>query len=411
MEECRLMTGQERILAALSGEMPDRVPFVPNIWQWFYVNQYNGTLPAAFEGMSDPVQALKAMGADIFSKFDGGVGQPEVHACQHDTRFEGEFPEDKVPWTSFVSFDGGPIRKDSISTPFGTLTHTWEYRRETGAPFESEHWWEDFSAEYAAVRHWMMNTDWKPDLAALQSGMERMGEDGTVIFQLLPSPLKQFHWLAGQVGASLFILDHPAEMLELAAIHELKFLEYLEQVVDLEGVWVYEVADNLDSLFYSPELFRRFCLPVLRKAAGIIHARGKYLFVHACGHLKHLAPLLLEAEIDCVEGQAPPPIGDWPLHEARALSERLVICGGMAAPEQELMGAGAAQQIRGYVRSLFESMGGMRRFLFGSSCNTSPRTPLENLLAFRDAAWEYGRLGPRQGKASPVHEAGTRTGL
>ena len=65
------MTGQERIRAALAGETADRVPFVPNIWQWFYVNQYNGTLPAALDGISDPVEALRAMGADVFSKFDG----------------------------------------------------------------------------------------------------------------------------------------------------------------------------------------------------------------------------------------------------------------------------------------------------------------------------------------------------
>ena len=237
-----------------------------------------------------------------------------------------------------------------------------------------------------------LDTDWVPDLEALSAGLEQIGEDGTVIFQLLPSPLKQFHWLAGQVGASYFVADHPQEMQELAAIHERKSLEYLEQVVDLDDVWVYEVADNLDSLFYSPNLFKLFCLPVLKEMAEMIHARGKYLFVHACGRLKKLAPLFLEAGIDCVEGQAPPPIGDWQLHEARALSDKLIICGGMAAPEQELVGLDAAQQIRAHVRQLFESMGDKRRFLFGSSCNTSPRTPFENLLAFRDAAWEYGSI-------------------
>ena len=31
-------------------------------------------------------------------------------------------------------------------------------------------------------------------------------------------------------------------------------------------------------------------------------------------------------------------------------------------------------------------------FVFASSCNTSPLTPWRNLLAFRDAAREYGRM-------------------
>ena len=108
----------------------------------------------------------------------------------------------------------------------------------------------------------------------------------------------------------------------------------LEEAVDLDGVQVFEWPENLDSLFYSPALFREFCLPVMRRAARMIHARGKYMFAHACGRLKALAPLILEAELDCVEGQAHPPIGDWRLDEARALSKRLIVCGGMTAQEQ-----------------------------------------------------------------------------
>ena len=31
--------------------------------------------------------------------------------------------------------------------------------------------------------------------------------------------------------------------------------------------------------------------------------------------------------VDCIEGQAHPPIGDWRLDEARALSDQLILCG------------------------------------------------------------------------------------
>jgi hypothetical protein len=37
------MTGKERLLATLAGERADRVPFVPNIWQWFHVHRDAGT--------------------------------------------------------------------------------------------------------------------------------------------------------------------------------------------------------------------------------------------------------------------------------------------------------------------------------------------------------------------------------
>ena len=387
------MTGKERILAALAGEKPDRVPFAPNIWQWYHANDYNDTLAAEARASGSPVATLRAMGADIFSKFDSPRPQPVYGNCGTRFAFEGGLPKGRAPWSSWGDlFEGGIVRREWLDTPFGTLGHGWEYRAETGAPFEIEHWWKDFERDYPAVRYWLEHSAWHLDEPALKAGLANVGEDGTIIFQLLASPLKQFHWLAGQVNASYFITDHPQEMDELAQIWARQSLEFVEEVAGLKDVLVYEVPDNLDSLFYPPRWFRRFCVPVFRQTAEILHAHGKYLFVHACGKLKMLAPQYLEADLDCVEGQAPPPIGDWPLHEARALSNRLIVCGGMAAPQQELAEADACERIDEYVRELFTSMGDRRRFVFASSCNTSPRTPYANLIAFRDAAWRYGHV-------------------
>ncbi len=385
------MDGKERILTTLAGGLADRVPFVPNIWQWFYVNQFKGTLPPALAAYDHPVHLLRAMGADILSKFEGDVRAITYPGCEYSLENGGEdLGRDRV-WGGFTWFERYARRRERIGTPFGALTHVWQYERSTGAPFEKERWWKDWS-EYPAVRYLLEHTESTPDLAALRRGLDLIGEDGTIIFQLAETPLKKFHWLAGQENASYFIVDHPAEMRELARIHERNCLEYLEQVVDLPDVYVFEVPDNVDTLFYTPRWFREFCLPILKKQAEIVHARDKYLFLHACGRLKALAPLFIEAGVDCLEGQAPPPLGDWTLAAARATSDRFVVCGGMAAPQQELRGPNASAELDAYVRETFASMGDCRRFLFGSSCNTSPLTPYENLVAFRDAAWRYGQL-------------------
>jgi hypothetical protein len=386
------ISGKERIQAALAGERTDRVPFAPNIWQWFYVHQYNQTLPTDLRQFQDPVDVLKAMGAEVLSKFDGNVHSIAYPNCEHIVSFEKEPARGQAPWASFTTFDHGLIRRDRVETPFGTLSHVWEYREDTGAPFESKHWFEDFETEHAAVRFLLQNTEYTLDRDLLRANLNKIGDDGVILLQLLPSPLKQFHWLAGQERASLFIFDHPREMRELACIWEQKAMGWLEEVVDLNDVVIFEVPDNLDSLFYPPYWYREFCLPILQRQAEMIHARGKYLFQHACGHLKALGPLIVEAGLDCVEGQAPPPLGDLYLHEARALSDSLIVCGGMAAPEQELTGPETPARIECYVRDLFSAMGDKRRFLFASSCSTSPQTPYQNLLSFRNAAWQFGQL-------------------
>jgi hypothetical protein len=52
----------------------------------------------------------------------------------------------------------------------------------------------------------------------------------------------------------------------------------------------------------------------------------------------------------------------------------------------------AERVLHDYTRTLFESMGDKRHFIYASSCMTSPLTPWENLVYLRDAAREHGRL-------------------
>ncbi len=382
------MTGKERILSAISGERSDRIPFVPNIWQWFYARQLKGTLPPPVSKCQHPIEALRIIGADVLSKFEGKAQSVAFRNCELRTEFLGGEIGRPLVWAGFTTFEGRTRRRESLQTPLGNLSHEWEYQTEAGTAFEKEHWWKDWS-EFDVVRYWLKNSEFRLDLTSLMRGLSLVGDDGIVLFQLLETPLKKFHWLAGQETATYFICDHPAEMRELARIHELKALEFLEEVVDLPSIQVFEVPDNLDSLFYTPGWFREYCMSVLRKQAMMIHARGKYLFVHACGRLKALAPLFVECGIDSLEGQAAPPVGDWSFPEARAASDRLVLCGGMAAPQQELFEPDADLKIKKFVRELLGSLPHTRRFLFGSSCNTSPLTPYENLLAFRDADFEW----------------------
>ena len=111
------MTGKSRILAALAGEKPDRVPFVPNVWQWFYVNQARGALPDELAGFSDPVDVLRFMGADVFSKFDGLALAETLHDCNRTVQYSGERLPGQPAWSSFSRFEEGSVRKEIVDTP------------------------------------------------------------------------------------------------------------------------------------------------------------------------------------------------------------------------------------------------------------------------------------------------------
>jgi uroporphyrinogen-III decarboxylase len=98
------------------------------------------------------------------------------------------------------------------------------------------------------------------------------------------------------------------------------------------------------------------------------------------------------SRIDCLEGIAPPPLGDVCLGDVRAAVgyDRFTVDGGMDTVHLELT-QDAEARLHAYTRELFASMGDGRHFIFASSCSTPPLTPWSNLLHFRDAAREYGR--------------------
>jgi uroporphyrinogen-III decarboxylase len=283
---------------------------------------------------------------------------------QHSTRTiytAGHFSEEyggAGDWdeSMVTSFNRYPPHKSQcrrkFACPEGTLSQTWEYMPEAGADFEAEHWWKSWD-DYAAVRF----------------------------------------MLEARENASLFMLDHPEEMQALARIHEKKALALLEKIVDNPLAEIFVSLDNLDSVFYPPYFYKDYCQSFFSQAADVIHRRGKFFVVHACGHSRILLPLVGESHVDCLEGITPRPLGDVELSEVRGLaaSESFTVDGGLDVHHQEIR-QDAQIRLHDYTRRLFESMGDKRHFIFASSCNTSYLAPWENLTYFRDAAREYGQM-------------------
>jgi uroporphyrinogen-III decarboxylase len=388
------MTGRERLLAAFHGEQPDYVPFAPNLYYWSYSHRARGSLPEEIASAEHPFDVLRWLGADILARWDTQYATREVFTAGESTdEFSGQSRFDRPVVTAFNIYPPGTsIRRRSFTTPYGTLSQTWALTEESGADFESEYWWKDWS-EYKAVRYFLEARDYVFDAAEFHSWVERVGDDGLVMASVTYSPLKNFHWLAGAANASLFIADHPAEMKELAKIHERKALALIEQMVDLPEVEVLISNDNLDSAFHPPYLYREFCDSFYTKAAEIIHGRGKIFLVHGCGRNKALLPLVGRSRIGCLEGLTPPPNGDVLLAEARRLAgyENFTVNGGMDATRLEIREEAEAR-LHAYTRDLFAAMGDKRHFIYASSCTTPAGAPWENLKYLRDAARRYGRL-------------------
>ena len=165
--------------------------------------------------------------------------------------------------------------------------------------------------------------------------VQQVGDDGVVMCHITQSPLKMLHWLAGPQNATRFIIDHPAETLALARIHEEKTPALLE-------------------------------------------------VVYTCGRIRVLLPLMGASDVDCPEGITRAPLGDVQPGEARRLS-------GVDSPHLELREDGEVA-LPAYTRDLFAAMDDKRSLIYALDYMTSPLTPWKNLVYLRDAAHAYGTL-------------------
>ncbi len=342
------MTGRERIMAVLKCQFPDRVPFSPNIGQWFDFHKNNGTLPEELQNCKDELDAMLALGCDIFSRRLGNFVKT-VH-YEHETVTESL---------------GDGWTRTTIKTPVGSVSDLNKFERGSWTTYTHEHFVKDFERDFPVLKFVIEHSDWAFDSEAFRKVDERVGDAGIVMVPFFQSPIKLLHNWAGQEAATFFMLDYTKECQSLFEVFTAKVVEVAKQAAK-SPAQVFCTMDNLDSLFHSPILFRQFALPFYQTLAEIFHSEGKWLFSHACGRLWALRELIAEAGLDGLEGIPHPTIGDLPLPEAKKIHQRFIVNGGMTAHETEINTPDARDLIFAYVRNLFAAMQPLDRFIFSS---------------------------------------------
>ena len=367
------MTRRERVEAVLSGEIPDCVPFAPNIGQWFGYHKAHDSLPDELSACRDVVDAMIAMDCDIFSR-QCGAGMDIV--CP-------DYPIAESPDA------GNPdVTHYTQQTPVGGLTCITEFDRLAWTTFARKPWWSNWQ-EYSIVRHIIEHSQAVFDESKWQESQNRLGSHGIAMVNSAKSPLRYIIQLAGPENGLIWAMTHEREILELCDIYTDLALEGFRQVADCPDVVVAIAMDNLDTAFYPPYIIEKFMRRFFQTAADIMHGAGKYFYIHGCGQTKANLPILAQMKIDGIEGITHPPLGDVEYHQVqRQCWDGFIVHGGMSCIEQEFK---QKAQVVDYCRNLFERMRPFKRFVFSSSCQTSPLTPYENLLTFRDCCRQFGR--------------------
>lgn len=369
------MNNRERMLAIMSGEMPDAIPWIPRLSIWYTAHKNAGTLPERYQGWSlrdverDLGMGTPAKDGQIFASKLNGV---EVRKCQ---------VSDTETLTEYI-------------TPVGTvstLSHGSEENRRQGILDMQIEFMLKRREDYAVVEYIIEHTDYAPTFEEYEAYEREIGGDGYPLVACGEGALH--YWLrllAGYNTGYYHLNDFPAEV------------EHLIEVItqrDRETVWKL-MADSpaklllhgyhLSSQMTPPPIFERYITPYYQELSALLRARGKTLVLHADNDTSRILTHIEQAGYGMVECFVTHPMVKTTLAQARETwGDRIIIWGGI--PSIILEDPYTDEQFEAYMDELFRTIAPGKAFILGVADNVMPGAKLERLQRIAQLVEERGR--------------------
>lgn len=349
------MTSRERTLAAIDGGKPDRIPL--DIWAtgevWEKLKRHFGT---------------------------EDIGQ--IRAALHIDGFAGVAP-------AYVGPDI-PVHPDGITEDYWGMRYR-PVQYATGVYNEQFHFPLAFAKTVADLDEYRWpRADWF-DFSTVREQCEQRRE--LPIEAGYCAPFYYFNKLRGLEQSLLDLALDPE--FSHAVIDRIcdYFYAYCERLFEAGGgmIDISQLTDDFGSqtgLMISLDMFDEYFLPHYRRFAQLMHDHGVRIFHHDDGAMWALIPRLIDLGVHVLN-----PVqyrcGDIDLTWLKATyGDRIAFHGGV--DNQEVLPFGTVEEVRAEVRKCMAALGPGGGYILAPCHNIQAVTPVENILAMYETAWEEG---------------------
>jgi uroporphyrinogen decarboxylase len=383
------MTPRERVLKAVSLEVPDRVPIdLGGNQTGIHKNAYRNLV--AHLGLNEEVQILDAVQQLAVPS------EAVLERLRVDTRY--------IRAGAAASWQGGIVqaRRD------GKLWHdlTDEFGIRWSMPDDTPHYMDislhplaNATIKEVADYPWPKGDDPSRFVGLRERALELRKETPYAVVSGISGVVYEFCWYLRGLEQWFCDLMTEPEFCEAMLEQTLKFwLDwfrlFLEEVGDLVDVIMIgdDIAGQSGPLF-QPEIYRRLVKPRHKRLVQFIRSRtNARIWYHTCGSCLDFIPDLLDNGIHILNPVQISARNMDPAELKRSFGSQLVFWGG-GCDTQRVLSRGTPAEVAANVRDNVRALMPGGGYVFNSVHNIQGEVPPENVLALFDTAYECGSYG------------------
>jgi uroporphyrinogen decarboxylase len=346
------MTPQERWLAVLTRQKPDRVPMD------YWATAETTVNLRKHLGCRTTEEMLRKLRVDYVVRVEPAYAGPplapgmDVFGCKF----------------SRVRYDAG-VYDECIHNPLAIYHSPEEVERSYRWP--NPDWW-DYSDIPRQVR----------------------GKESYPIRGGGSEPFLIYKNLRGQEQAFLDLIENPemvhyclGRLFDLAYENTARIYERIPGKVTLS--YVSEDMGGQKGLLFSRAHIREFLLPGMRRMIELAHQAGAFVFHHDDGNCRPIIPDLIKAGIDVLNPIQWRGTGMDRRELKRSFGHRVIFHGAM--DNQHTLPFGSRDDVRREVQDNLSILGERGGYVLAPCHNIQPITPPENIVEMYQAGYEYGR--------------------
>jgi len=198
---------------------------------------------------------------------------------------------------------------------------------------------------------------------------------------------------AGKVHAAIRAFDDPEGAHAEREAGLADSIRLMGKIIDTFGDYIQLISLNDDmgsqnGPMCNPSYAEEFCMPYYKRFCEFVHANSDIkVFLHSCGSIKPLIPMIIDAGIDVLNPVQISANNMDPQELKDAFGSKICFWGG-GCNTQHVLGSGGPEAVAQNVRELVNVFKTDSGFVFNQVHNIMGDVPPENIIAMLDTAYE-----------------------